>query len=72
MYSPNRVPSDTGHGVRHPAIRTIAIRGIGTIEIRNVYKQKKPLTVSSKGFRVKKGTDLLSHLLRQYHRLWRA
>ncbi|MDR6737941.1 hypothetical protein J2X77_004847, partial [Sphingobacterium sp. 2149] len=27
-----------------------------------VVKRKKPLTVSSKGFRVKKGTDLLSHL----------
>ncbi|MGJ1415630.1 hypothetical protein ACR784_04000 [Sphingobacterium multivorum] len=39
---------------------------------RKVPKRKKPLTVSSKGFRVKKGTDLLSHLLRQYHRLWRA
>lgn len=24
------------------------------------------------GGRIKKGTDLLSHLLRQYHRLWRA
>lgn len=35
-------------------------------------KTKKPLSVSRKGFRLKKGTDLLSHLLRQYHRLWRA
>ncbi|MGJ1390811.1 hypothetical protein ACR78F_10560, partial [Sphingobacterium spiritivorum] len=32
-------------------------------------KTKKPLSVSRKGFRLKKGTDLLSHLLRQYHRL---
>ncbi|MGJ1474875.1 hypothetical protein ACR79M_09490, partial [Sphingobacterium spiritivorum] len=37
------------------------------LPLPTLWKTKKPLSVSRKGFRLKKGTDLLSHLLRQYH-----
>jgi hypothetical protein len=33
---------------------------------------KKPLTGIQQGHDLRLGTDLLSHVLPQYHRLWRA
>ena len=35
-------------------------------------KKQKARCLLTAGSRIKLGTDLLSHLLRQYHRLWRA
>ena len=37
-----------------------------------IHSQKNPHPIMDKGFSIKLGTDLLSHLLRQYHWLWRA
>jgi hypothetical protein len=36
------------------------------------YKPRKPFNISVKGFLLIFGTDLLSHVLPQYHRLWWA
>src|SRR5690606_28312437 len=35
-------------------------------------QKQKARCLLTAGSRIKLGTDLLSHLLRQYHRLWRA
>src|SRR5690554_7403634 len=44
----------------------------GAVSIGFAQKQESPWLFPARASRIKSGTDLLSHLLRQYHRLWRA
>ena len=36
------------------------------------HKPRKPFNIAAEGFLLRSGTDLLSHVLPQYHRLWWA
>src|SRR5690554_79724 len=46
--------------------------GKWVVSIGSARKQESPWLFPARASRIKSGTDLLSHLLRQYHRLWRA